>query len=207
MVAEVSPMHADATCSIVRSRNLLVVAWRQTPEVGHLRLVDRRLDEMHARHAGRFGFVNILISFRPELFTKDRLDMVHKMTSDKPPVPTAHVILLAGISGTIARTILRAVPLVTMKAKIPWCTFGDVSSAATWIASNVVREDGVWSQGEVGDLMRDSIDPPPSSRTRPTVSAQVDAALAGRAAPPSVTQDQAPPARASRASIPPRSRS
>jgi hypothetical protein len=146
-------LHEDAGLSVTRCDNLIAVTWRQAPTMLQMKLVGTHIAAMHHDFGEEIGFVNLAVSGRAELISKEVRDEANRLARRWTSICQAHVILVDGIAGIVVRSIVRAMVVVSGNSG-PWRVFSDTGSAAPWIAE---RLDGrarlAWSAKEVDAIL------------------------------------------------------
>jgi hypothetical protein len=145
-------VYEDAGLSLTRCENLMVATWRQAPTPFQMKLVGTHIATLHQEFGEEVGFVNLAVSGKPELISKEVRDDANRLARRWQSLCSAHVVLVDGLAGVVVRSILRAMVVVSGNTS-PWRVFDDCRTAAAWIAA---RLDGhvrlAWSSAEIEAL-------------------------------------------------------
>ena len=154
-MAALETVHADTTFRIFRSRNIQLNVWKDAPRSEHMREF-RRIGAVHnRRHPQGSGLINMILSGTPSFSSEVRDETVKLMKETSMfRLGTAHVVLVGGLSGTSVRAFLSTVMLLG-RPPLPNKVFGDMNSAAGWLAPRLAESAEVWSPAALVALMQE----------------------------------------------------
>jgi hypothetical protein len=148
-MAETEIVHEDSTLRIGVTRNLVAFAWSAAPEATHVRSLTRALQAVIGKHGSNHAALDIVLSGAPRFSDEVRSEMV-KLIRD-PRIQgqgSAHVVEVAGLSGTAVRAFLSTVLLMGRPAA-PHKVFGSLGAGAAWLASVLSKVGQAWTTAEI----------------------------------------------------------
>jgi hypothetical protein len=149
-------LHDGDGLLLLRCENLLVAAWRQAPSMLEMKIVGTHIAQLHRDHGEEVGFVNLAISGKAELITKEVRDEGNRLARRWASACSAHVVLVEGLAGVVVRSILRAMSVVSGHST-PWRVFDDIHTAAPWIAERIDGRAGcTWNAADVEAILADA---------------------------------------------------
>jgi hypothetical protein len=132
----------DPTLRIVSERHAVLVAWRNAPTAEQMRALIRVARSISKLHPNKMMFWNAVLGGTPN-FSEDVRKEVAYLTSERSlqGTATAHLILIDGFAGAATRAFFGAVMLAT-RTPVPTKVFGDVKTAAAWMAQRGAGIEG-----------------------------------------------------------------
>jgi hypothetical protein len=141
--------YSDACCRIGTSRNLVVYAWWDVPAVSQLREAGRISRAAARKHPSGTALVNLVVSGTPRFSEEVRAESARiARDSELATLGGVDVILLTGLVGVAARSFLETVNLLS-RAPRPRKVFGEVPSAAAWVAGKLAAGAEAWTGAQV----------------------------------------------------------
>jgi hypothetical protein len=147
-------LHDDPTLTVLQRANLLVCAWREAPTLEQMLVIGKHIERWRGLYGDRVAFVNVFTAGRLDKLSKDAREEANRLTARFPKnLCSAHVVLVSGMTGTLTRTILRAMSLVGGNVS-PWRVFGTVRDAAPWVFKHLEGQASlVWTEADVLALL------------------------------------------------------
>ncbi len=143
-------LYEDETLVVTQNDNLLVCSWLEAPTLAQMITVGKHVDRWRQTFGDDVAFVNVILGGKVEDFSNEARVEANQMTERFPRnLCTAHVVLVGGLPGMLARTILRAMRLIG-RHQSPWRVFDNCAVAAEWIALILDGHAGRrWTPAEV----------------------------------------------------------
>jgi hypothetical protein len=142
---------ADPILRLATSRNLVVAAWSDAPEVKHLRELRTAARATRRSHPKGTALVNAIVRGTPK-FTDEVRAEATELTRDDTlfALGTPHVILAPGIVGAAVRAFLGTVMIVARPGS-PNKVFGDMRAALAWLETQLAAGSERWTRAELED--------------------------------------------------------
>ncbi len=156
-VGETLRLYDDATLSLLQRANLLVAAWRNDPTLAQMLVIAKHIERWRETFGEEVAFVNV-IGGNVESLSKEARTEANRITARYPNnLCSAHVVLIGGLAGGLARTILRAMALVG-RHQSPWRVFDNNRTAAEWVAGHLHgRANQRWETADVLSVLNQAM--------------------------------------------------
>jgi hypothetical protein len=150
-------VHEDATNRQAFCRNVHFCVWYDAPTGAQMDTYGQRSKELEARHPGGTALMNLVVSGSPR-FSSEVRDKARELTREGiHDAGAAHVILVGGLLASAVRGFFGTMILLGRPPN-PTKVFGDVESAAAWLADGLSRVgEERWDAEELAALCRRAI--------------------------------------------------
>lgn len=148
-MALVEILHADGTLRLGASRNLVVYVWHDAPTLPQLRECGRVSRAVARAHPEGTALLDLIVGGIPR-FSEDVRAEAARVSND-PSVSSlgaADVVLVTGLAGAAVRGFLGTLTLLSRMPR-PRKVFGDVASAAAWLAPRLRVGGQAWTVPDV----------------------------------------------------------
>lgn len=147
----IEQVYSDATFRIVTHGIVMFAVWRDAPTEDQMRALGRTSRVFAREHALKTALWNVVLSGKPSFAEAVRSE-VNAQTADASlsSLGRAHVVLIDGFTGAAVRAFIGA-SILASRPKAPTKVFGDLATAATWLAERVA---GIAGAPDAAELTR-----------------------------------------------------
>jgi hypothetical protein len=156
-------VHDDEVLRMGVSRNLVVCAWANAPEVEHIRSLSRAAQGTIGRYKEHRAFLNLVVTGTPRFSDAVRDELVKFIRDTRlQGQGMAHVVSIPGIAGATVRAFLSTVmllarPVATHKV------FSELAPAAAWLVPKLTTGGEAWTSAGVLAAAADTTGKGPAS--------------------------------------------
>jgi hypothetical protein len=148
-VALVEVHLAEPTCRIATAKNLVVYSWLDAATLAQVRASGRICRAMVRKHPGGTGSLHLIAAGMPRYDEEVRAEAARIRGDPRfSSLGVAEVVMVTGLVGVAVRGFVSTVNLLG-RAVRPHKVFGDVASAAEWLAPRLSAGGEAWTAAEV----------------------------------------------------------
>lgn len=140
-------VHRDETLVIARDGRLLMPLWWNAPTLSQMQTIAEIAARMDREGGAQTAYAQFVLAGTP-IFSSEVRQIAETLTRNHFTLGIAHVIEIGGLTGAATRAFLGGLLLIGRDRK-PMKVFGDIPSAATWIAERTSAAEDGWTAERV----------------------------------------------------------